>query len=127
MGLDVVEICKGVYQLITPPWVCRSRPREFACDIQSSRGKFEKSSAAGLVCIAAVVVDISTELPGQHVEVKIIEVKEAVIAGISFLLNASLGLNCRDTEIAQFNFNSQRDESSLKIRANSVQFGIGDS
>ena len=123
---DLVEGDNFVYQLIEKPGVRGGGSGEFSGDIEPSWCEFEKSGASCLVGGAGVVVDVSAELPGEYVEVKIVEVFEGVIDGVKGASCTSLGLNGRGPDIAQFNFGSKGDDTGLEVGSDSLEVATGD-
>ena len=53
------------------------------------------------------------------------KVHETVVYRIILFLNASLWFDCRRSQIAQFDFRSERHKARLKVRPNSIQVSQG--
>jgi hypothetical protein len=123
---DLIEGDNFVYQLIEEPGVRGGGSGEFSGDIEPSGSEFKKSGASCLVGGAGVVVDVSSEFPREDVEMKIMEVFEAVIDGVKGASCTSVGLNGGGPYVAQFNFGSKRHDTGLEVGADSVEVVAGD-
>jgi len=71
-----------------------------------------------------MVVDIAAELPGEDVEVEIVEVEESIVDMVGFFLDAPLRLDSGSSEVAELRFGAEGDESGLEVMADSVEFGL---
>ena len=72
-----------------------------------------------------MVVNISTEFPGQNIQAKIIKILETIIYRVDLFLGGPLRLNSRRAKIAQFYLSPERDNTRM-TSGNLLTPNVGD-
>jgi hypothetical protein len=121
---DIIKRGKLGDKLVHEPGVSSCGTGEFAGNIKTAGGKFEKSPSAAAGGCSAVIVDVAADFPCEDVEAEIVKIEEAIV-GLKEALKRSLIRDCKSAEVAEFQFGADGGKTDLAIRKDAVKLSAG--